>query len=163
MEWLSKVLGELENKEELQRGILEGLGKHFVPRGEFDTINATKETLESRIVELEGAVQGAEKYKTDLAALQVEQERRTRFAALTQGRQWRDKLTEEAVYAQLQTALGQEGAEQAEDVVFQGLIADQSYFKNPNPPADMPPMGKVGTGMISDNQMRAIMGLPEKA
>lgn len=44
--------------------------------------------------------------------------------------------------------------------IFENLTKDkEGLFENPNPPADMTGMGYVNTGSVSENTMRAVMGL----
>lgn len=168
MEWLQDLLKDLENGEELQKKVMEGMGKHFVPRSEFNLLNNTRKTLEEKVVALEKATNEAQQYKSDFLQLQEKvrleeeaQEIRGRFHALSQGNEWRDELTETAIYAKFREALGQDENKERQDTeIFQELVGDGDYFKNPNPPIDMPPMGNMGMGSMTDNQMRAVMGLP---
>ena len=45
--------------------------------------------------------------------------------------------------------------------LFESLTKDKDgIFANPNPPADMTGMGNVESGTLSENAMRAVMGLP---
>ena len=45
--------------------------------------------------------------------------------------------------------------------LFESLTKDKDgIFANPNPPADMTGMGNVGSSTLSENAMRAVMGLP---
>ena len=60
---LSRILGDLENKDELIRQIEAELGKEFVPRTEFNAKNTEVKSLEKQLGELNSSMDALAKEK----------------------------------------------------------------------------------------------------
>lgn len=137
-----------------------------------------KAALETKVSELEATSGDAAKYKKDLDDLKqqiadekAEAERKAkeaaaeadfknRFDSLVGENKWRDELTGNAVYGEFKKALADETNKgKGDKEIFEMLTKDKNYYENPNKPADMYGMG-AGGGVINDNDIRAIMGLP---
>jgi len=86
-----------------------------------------------------------------------------RFDEAVGENQWRDELTEKAVFEQFKTAVSLEVNKGKEDkVIFEELTKEKNYFLNPNRPLDMLGMGRVSMTKMEENKMRALMGLSLK-
>ena len=142
-------------------------------KGDYD---ALKKSLE--VTELESANGDAAKYKKDLEALQkqiadekaeaerkaaeeaAETECKSRFDSAVGEKKWRDELTGNAVYGMFKTSLADEANKGKSDKeILEMITQDKNYYENPNKPGDMQGMG-FGGGELSDNDVRAVMGLP---
>ena len=142
-------------------------------KGDYD---ALKKSLE--VTELESANGDAAKYKKDLEALQkqiadekaeaerkaaeeaAETECKSRFDSAVGEKKWRDELTGNAVYCMFKTSLADEANKGKSDKeILEMITQDKNYYENPNKPGDMQGMG-FGGGELSDNDVRAVMGLP---
>lgn len=181
MEWLKEILKGLENAQELERKIAEGIGKHFVARGDFNALNTTKKGLDAQLLQLQ---EGSSK-EADLRMRLEELERKVafekeevlrkekaeeeelylkkRFDAVVGGGTWRDELTEKAVFDQFKVAVTLPVNKGKEDLeIFQELTRDKNYFLNPNKPVEMMGMGRVSVNGVEENKMRTLMGLSLK-
>lgn len=49
MEWLEKILKDVENKDELIKSIKDGIGKNFVSKEDFNTKNEEAKTLKGQL------------------------------------------------------------------------------------------------------------------
>lgn len=181
MEWLKEILKGLENAQELEKKITDGIGKNFVARGDFNTLNNTKKDLEAQISELqEGTSQNGnlrqrlEEIERKIAmekeeALRKEKEAaqedylKKRFTEVVGENKWRDELTEKAVFAEFKAAVSMEVNKGKEDKeILNELTKDKNYFVNPNRPVEMPGMGRVSIANVEENKMRSLMGLTLK-
>lgn len=181
MEWLKEILKGLENAQELEKKILEGIGKNFVARADFNALNSTKKNLEVQILQLQDGSAKERDFKQRLEELErkialekeeaLRKERETaqdaylkdRFDEAVGENQWRDELTEKAVFEQFKTAVSLEVNKGKEDkVIFEELTKEKNYFLNPNRPLDMLGMGRVSMTKMEENKMRALMGLSLK-
>lgn len=181
MEWLKEILKGLENAQELENKILEGIGKNFVARADFNALNSTKKNLEVQILQLQDGSAKEGDFKQRLEELErkialekeeaLRKERETaqdaylkdRFDEAVGENQWRDELTEKAVFEQFKTAVSLEVNKGKEDkVIFEELTKEKNYFLNPNRPLDMLGMGRVSMTKMEENKMRALMGLSLK-
>ncbi len=181
MEWLKEILKGLENAQELEKKILEGIGKNFVARADFNALNSTKKNLEVQILQLQDGSAKEGDFKQRLEELErkialekeeaLRKERETaqdaylkdRFDEAVGENQWRDELTEKAVFEQFKTAVSLEVNKGKEDkVIFEELTKEKNYFLNPNRPLDMLGMGRVSMTKMEENKMRALMGLSLK-
>lgn len=181
MEWLKEVLKGLQNAQELEKKITEGIGKNFVARSDFNALNSTKKSLEGQVLQLqeESAKEGNLKQRLEdlerKIALEKEDAMRKereaaqdaylkkRFDEVVGENQWRDALTEKGVFDQFKTAISLEVNRGKEDgVIFEELTKDKNYFLNPNRPVDMLGMGHVSMTKMEENKMRGLMGLSLK-
>ncbi|WP_304509664.1 phage scaffolding protein [Anaerotignum sp.] len=181
MEWLKEILRGLENAQELEKKITDGIGKNFVARGDFNALNNTKKSLEVQLSELqEGTSQNGdvrqrlEELERKIAmeketALRKEKEAaqeaylKNRFEQATGEHKWRDELTEKAVFAEFKAAVSMEVNKGKEDQeILDELTKDKNYFLNPNRPVEMVGMGRVSMSNVEENKMRALMGLTLK-
>ncbi|WP_313525234.1 hypothetical protein [Anaerotignum sp.] len=181
MEWLKEILKGLEDAQELEKKILEGIGKNFVARADFNALNSTKKNLEVQILQLQDGSAKEGDFKQRLEELErkialekeeaLRKERETaqdaylkdRFDEAVGENQWRDELTEKAVFEQFKTAVSLEVNKGKEDkVIFEELTKEKNYFLNPNRPLDMLGMGRVSMTKMEENKMRALMGLSLK-
>lgn len=154
-------------------------------KGDYDTLKKSledmqtaKKTLETKVTELESANGDAAKYKKDLEALQkqiadekaeaerkaaeeaAETECKSRFDSAVGEKKWRDELTGNAVYGMFKTSLADtKNKGKSDSEILEMITKDKNYYENPNKPADMQGMG-FGGGELSDNDVRAVMGLP---
>lgn len=78
LEWLKDILGEAYT-EEIDKKVSEEIGKNFVARADFNTLNAEKKTLTETVAErdkqlqtLKDSVGDAEELKTQINNLQTE-------------------------------------------------------------------------------------------
>lgn len=181
MEWLKEVIKGLNNAQELEKKITEGIGKNFVARVDFNALNSTKKGLEAQVLQLqESSVkeidlkQRLEELERKIAAEKdeaIRKEReaaqevhlRNRFDQAVGEQKWRDELTEKAVFTEFQKAISMDINKGKEDTeILEGLTKDKSYFLNPNRPIEMPSMGRVSLTKVEENKMRALMGLTLK-
>lgn len=181
MEWLKEILNGLENAEELERKIMEGIGKNFVARADFNQLNSTKKGMEQELLQARETAEREQEWKMRLEELEkrvyMENEERAkqetetmqaqaltaRFQAATGEREWRDALTEKAVEQEFKAALAQGEARGMTDAeILEELVRDKNYFVNPNKPAAMTGMGRVSMSKVQENKMRALMGLSTK-
>lgn len=181
MDWLKEILNGLENAQELEKKITEGIGRNFVARADFNTLNSTKKGLEAQLLQLqEGSKQEAdfkqrlEELERKIAAekeelLQKEKDTaqavylKKRFDQAVGENKWRDELTEKAVFAEFQDAVAMDVNKGKEDKeILDELIKDKNYFSNPNRPVEMPGMGRISLTKVEENKMRALMGLTLK-
>ena len=154
-------------------------------KGDYDTLKTqlteaqtAKTALETKVSELEAASGDAEKYKKALDDLKqqiadekteadrkakeaaAEADFKNRFDSLVGENKWRDELTGNAVYGEFKKALADENNKgKGDKEIFETLTKDKNYYENPNQMQNMPGMGG-GAGGVSDNDIRAIMGLP---
>ena len=183
MEWLKEILKGLEGAEDLEKKIAGGIGKNFVSKDDFNTLNATKKKLEGDIVSLKADLENGDDFKgkfealekqvkddkaaAELAAKQAAQETefQTRFAGVVGEQKWRDELTGNAVFAEFKKAVADETNKGKGDKdILDALTKDRDYFANPS----KTPVFAGGTGgspeyNVEEDRMRAIMGLPPKA
>ena len=183
MEWLKEILKGLEGAEDLEKKIAGGIGKNFVSKDDFNTLNTTKKDLQTKITELQTAGGDAEKVKTELEDLKQkiaddkaaaelatkqaaqETEFQTRFTSVVGEQKWRDELTGNAVFAEFKKALADETNKGKGDKdILDALTKDKNYFENPS----KTPVFAGGTGSspeynVEEDRMRAIMGLSPKA
>lgn len=181
MEWLKEVLKGLDNAQELEKKITEGIGKNFVARADFNALNSTKKGLEVQLLELQEFSEKEIDLKKRLEELErkvaaekdnaIRKEReaaqevylRKRFDQAAGEHKWRDELTEKAVFAEFQIAIDMEINKGKEDQeILEELTKDKNYFLNPNRPIEMPSMGRVSLTKVEENKLRALMGLTLK-
>lgn len=181
MDWLKEILKGLENAQELEKKITEGIGKNFVARNDFNTLNSTKKNLETQLLKLQegSAKEGDFKQRLEelerKIALEKEEalckERKTaqenylkkRFDSVVGENKWRDELTEKAVFAEFKAAVSMDVNKGKEDKeILEELTKDKNYFLNPNRPLEMMGMGRVSVTKVEENKMRALMGLSLK-
>jgi HD-GYP domain-containing protein (c-di-GMP phosphodiesterase class II) len=181
MDWLKEILKGLENAQELEKKITEGIGKSFVARADFNTLNSTKKSLETQLLQLQEGSKQEGNFKQRLEelerkiatekeeALRKEKEAaqevylKKRFDQAVDENKWRDTLTEQAVFAQFQAAVVLEVNKGKEDKeILDELTKDKNYFLNPNRPVEMPGMGRVSLTKVEENKMRSLMGLTLK-
>lgn len=181
MEWLKEILKALENAQELEKKITEGIGKNFVARGDFNALNSTKKSLEAQILQLQegtnkegGFQQRLEELERRIAmdkeeALRKEKEAaqeaylKKRFDQAVDENKWRDELTEKAVFGEFKVAVSMEVNKGKEDKeILDELTKDKNYFLNPNRPVEMLGMGRVSVTKVEENKMRSLMGLSLK-
>ena len=155
-------------------------------KSDYDNIKAqlaeaqtAKTTLETKVSELEAANGNAVKYKKDLEDLKqqiadekaeaehkakeaaAEADCKSRFNSAVGENKWRDELTGNAVYGEFKKALADENNKgKGDKEILEMITKDKNYYENPNRPADMHGMGSGDAGVVSDNDARAIMGLP---
>lgn len=181
MDWLKEILKDLENAQELEKKITEGIGKNFVARGDFNALNSTKKSLEVQLLLLqEGSTkEGDFKQRLEELERKVAQEKeealrkereavqesylKKRFDLAVGENKWRDELTEKAVFAEFKVAVTLEVNKGKEDKeILEELVRDKNYFLNPNKPLEMLGMGRVSMTKVEENKMRALMGLSLK-
>ncbi|MDD4843791.1 MAG: hypothetical protein PHU31_05610 [Anaerotignum sp.] len=181
MDWLKEILKGLENAQELEKKITEGIGKSFVARADFNTLNSTKKGLEAQLLQLQEGSKQEGDFKQRLEDLErkiaTEKEEllrkekeaaqevylKKRFDQAAGENKWRDELTEQAVFAQFQAAVVMEVNQGKEDKeILDELTKDKNYFLNPNRPVEMPGMGRVSLTKVEENKMRSLMGLTLK-
>jgi len=76
LEWLKKILGEAYT-DEIDKAVSAEIGKAFVSKTDFNTLNETKKTLEKTVEERDGQLEelkklDPEKLQTEIARLQGE-------------------------------------------------------------------------------------------
>lgn len=181
MDWLKEILKNLENAQEMEKKITEGIGKNFVARADFNALNNTKKNLETQLLQLqEGSSEEVdlkrrlEELERKVAmekeeALRKEKEAaqevylKKRFEQAVGESKWRDKLTEKAVFSEFKLAISMEVNKGKEDKeIFEELTKNKNYFLNPNRPIEMMGMGTVSMTSVEENKMRALMGLAVK-
>lgn len=182
MEWLKEILKDLEGAEVLEKKIAGGIGKNFVSKDDFNTLNTTKKKLEGDIVSLKADLENGDDFKGKFEALEKqvkadkeaaelaekqatqETEFQTRFTGVVGEQKWRDELTGNAVFTEFKKAVADEANKGKGDKdILDALTKDKNYFENPNKPGDMPGVGNVSMSDVEESKMRAIMGLPPKA
>ena len=180
MEWLKEILKGLEGAEDLEKKIAGGIGKNFVSKDDFNTLNATKKKLEGDIVSLKADLENGDDFKgkfealekqvkadkeaAELATKQAAQETefQTRFTGVVGEQKWRDELTGNAVFAEFKKAVADEANKGKGDKdILDALTKDKNYFENPNKPANMPSMGKIDFSKVTKEQF-AKMGYKDK-
>ena len=181
MEWLKEILKGLESAQELEKKITEGIGKNFVARGDFNALNSTKKSLEAQLLQLQegSAKEGTFKQRLEdlerKIALEKEETLRKekeaaqeaylkkRFDQAVGEIEWRDELTEKAVFAEFKACVSMEvNKGKADKEILDELTKDKNYFLNPNRPLEMQGMGRVSMTQVEENKMRALMGLSLK-
>lgn len=176
--------------EEQLKGLLDintaDIGK---AKGDFDKVkadldkaNGTIKEYETTIADLKKSAEGNEDFKKKFEELEqkiadekaaeeqkakeeaAEAALAERFKTVVGEQEWRDELTGEAVYSKFKAALADEANKGKGDKdILDALTKDQDYWKNPNKPANMTGVNKnTSMGEVSDDQIRAVMGLPPK-
>ncbi|KAF5071986.1 hypothetical protein DSECCO2_206550 [anaerobic digester metagenome] len=80
-----------------------------------------------------------------------------RFAMLTKEKAFVNDFTKDGVYSLFKKALSDpENSSKPDGEIYETIVKDKNYYKNPNSPADMPGMGNVDQG---DSDIRQAMGL----
>jgi chromosome segregation ATPase len=163
-------------------GIGKAKGEFDKVKGDLDKANEDIEKYQSRIAELEEAVNNGDDFKKKFEDLkkEIEDEKAEakrkaeeeaaenalaeRFKTVVGENKWRDELTGEAVYSKFKAALADEANKGKGDKdILDALTKDQNYWLNPNQPANMTGINKnTSTGDVTDDQIRAVMGLPPK-
>ena len=117
------------------------------------------EELEQKIADEKAAAEQKAKEEAEEAALAE------RFKTVVGEQKWRDELTGEAVYSKFKAALADEANKGKGDKdILDALTKDKDYWANPNKPANMTGVNKnTSMGEVTDDQIRAVMGLPPKA
>lgn len=69
LEWLKTILGDAYN-DDIDKKVSEEVGKNFVSRSDFNTLNETKKTLDGQIKDRDGQLE--ELKKVDASGLQAE-------------------------------------------------------------------------------------------
>ncbi len=180
MDWLKEILKGLENAVELEKKITGGIGKNFVAREDFNTLNANKKKLEDDITALKNDAQNGEGFKkkfedlekqvkadkdaAELATKQAAQETelQTRFNSVVGEKKWRDDLTQNAMFAEFKKALSDESNKgKGDNDILEALTKDKNYYVDPG----KDPVFAGGTGGGAEynadlSKMRAVMGLP---
>ncbi|KXL53496.1 hypothetical protein CLNEO_07220 [Anaerotignum neopropionicum] len=181
MEWLKEILNGLENAQELEKKITEGIGKNFVARADFNAINSAKKGLEAQLLQLQEDSKQEDSFKQRLEELErktaAEKEEvlrkekeaaqevylKKRFDEAVGENKWRDELTEKSVFAEFHAAVAMDVNKGKEDMeILAELTKDKNYFLNPNRPIEMAGMGRVSLTKVEENKMRALMGLTLK-
>ncbi|HBF64739.1 MAG TPA: hypothetical protein DDW34_02040 [Clostridium sp.] len=180
MDWLKGILKGLENAEELEKKITGGIGKNFVAREDFNTLNTAKKTLEGDIIKLKDDLKNGDDFKkkfedleeqvrldkeaADLATKQAAQETelQTRFNSVVGEKKWRDDLTQNAMFAEFKKALSDETNKgKGDSDILEALTKDKNYYVDPS----KDPVFAGGTGGGAEynadlSKMRSVMGLP---
>ena len=163
-------------------GIGKAKGEFDKVKGDLDKANEDIEKYQSRIAELEEAVNNGDDFKKKFEDLkkEIEDEKAEakrkaeeeaaenalaeRFKTVVGENKWRDELTGEAVYSKFKAALADEANKGKGDKdILDALTKDQNYWLNPNQPANMTGINKnTSMGDVTDDQIRAVMGLPPK-
>ena len=163
-------------------GIGKAKGEFDKVKGDLDKANEDIEKYQSRIAELEEAVNNGDDFKKKFEDLkkEIEDEKAEakrkaeeeaaenalaeRFKTVVGEQKWRDELTGEAVYSKFKAALADEANKGKGDKdILDALTKDQNYWLNPNQPANMTGINKnTSMGDVTDDQIRAVMGLPPK-
>ncbi len=181
MDWLKEILNGLQNAQELEKKITDGIGKNFVARADFNALNSTKKGLEAQLLQLQEGTKQEGDFKQRLEELErklaTEKEEllrkekdaaqanylKKRFDQAVGDNKWRDELTEKAVFTEFQAAVAMAVNKGKEDKeILDELTKDKNYFLNPNRPVEMPGMGRVSLTKAEENKMRALMGLTLK-
>ncbi|WMI81838.1 phage scaffolding protein [Anaerotignum sp. MB30-C6] len=171
MEWLKEILKGLENSEDLEKKITGGIGKNFVAREDFNTLNTTKKKLEGDIVSLKADLENGNDFKKKFEDLEkkiadekAEADRKAkedaeeadfqnRFNGVVGENKWRDELTGKAVYGEFKAALKDEGNKgKGDSEILEALTKDKDYYVNPNKPKDMTPMGRTDFSKVTREQ-----------
>lgn len=155
-------------------------------KGDFDNIKSdldkaqgTITEYEKTISELKKDIESEENFKVKFQKLEkkiadekaenerkkkeaeIEADYKSRFESIVGENKWRDELTEKAVYYEFKKAISDKANKGKGDKdIFDELTKDKNYYKNPNSPSDMSGMGYIKTPTVTDNQARAVMGLP---
>lgn len=151
-------------------------------KADLDTANGKVGEYEKKIGELETSIANGDDFKKKFEDLKkqwddekaeakkkadeaaAEQALAERFKTVVGEKQWRDELTGDAVYSKFKSAVADEANKGKGDKdILDALTKDQNYWKNPNQPANMTGVNK-NTSMteVSDDKIRAVMGLPPK-
>lgn len=141
---------------------------------ENDTLKADKKSLEDKIGELSQKSNSADDYKSQLETLQKEiKEKEDADRKAQEDAQLTDAIIEtfgdkkftsdyvkNGIIADMKTEIAKpENKRKSYSEIFEALTKDKNgIFENPNPGIEIPGMGSFDTN-ISDNSMRAVMGL----
>lgn len=75
MEWLEKILKDVENKDEIIKSIKKGIGENFVSKADFNAKNETVKTLEQTVKDRDEQLETLKSNNADVQSLkdQIEQ------------------------------------------------------------------------------------------
>ena len=152
-------------------------------KNELDKAKGTISDYDKKISDLEEAANNGEDFKKKFEDLkkEIEDEKAEakrkadeeaaekamadRFKTVVGDKQWRDELTGDAVYSKFKSAVADEANKGKGDKdILEALTKDQNYWKNPNQPGNMTGVNKnTNMGDVTDDQIRAVMGLPPKS
>lgn len=142
---------------------------------ENDTLKADKKTLEEKITELSDKSNTADDYKKQLDELKKEikdkedaDKAKAEDEALTNAitaafgdKKFTSDYVRNGIIADMKLEIAKpENKGKGYTDIFEILTKDkEGIFANQNPPGDMTGMGKLDTKTVSENTMRAVMGL----
>lgn len=145
-------------------------------KAENNILKADKGTLTRKITELTEKSDSADDYKKQLEELKAElaakeeaDEKAKEDAELTDSiaavfgdREFTSDYVRRGIIADMKTEIAKpENKGKGYADLFEALTKDkEGIFANPNPPGNMAPMGNLSAGIASENQARAVMGLP---
>ena len=144
-------------------------------KSENDTLKTDKLDLEKKIKELGDDLTSAGDYKTQLENLQKKikekedaEKAKAEDVALTEAitavfgdKKFTSDYVKNGIIADMKTEIAKpENKGKGYEQIFESLTKDKpGLFENPNPPADMTGFGGVDGKGVSEDTMRAVMGL----
>lgn len=178
---LTQLFGEAVTDDALKQFNAE-LGKKFVAKADYNgkleeikTLKADKTTLEGKVKELGDSTQSAKDARKELADLKAEIKKKedadkeaAEDKALTDAiitvigdKKFTSDYVRNGIIADMKSEIAKpENKSKGYSEIFEALTKDkEGIFVNPNPPGDMTGMSE-GDLKITDNEARAVMGLP---
>ena len=178
---LTQLFGEAVTDDALKQFNAE-LGKKFVAKADYNgkleeikTLKADKATLEGKVKELGDSAQSAEDARKELDNLKADIKKRedadkaaAEDKALTDAiitvigdKKFTSDYVRNGIIADMKSEIAKpENKSKGYSEIFETLTKDkEGIFANPNPPGDMTGMSE-GELKITDNEARAVMGLP---
>lgn len=121
-------------------------------KGKFSNEYKEKyEALEKKIADEKAEAERIQQEQT------AEADFSNRYASLTKEKAFVNDFTKDGVYSLFKKALSDPvNSSKTDGEIYETIVKDKNYYKNPNSPVDMVPMGNVDNG---DSDIRQAMGL----
>lgn len=148
---------------------------HDTLKGEIETLKGEKKKLEDTITEMSNNADNNVNYKEQLEELQREIEEKAEKekaakedAELTSAieasfgdKKFTSEYVRNGIISDMKNLIAQkENKGKSYTEIFEALTKDKDgIFANPNPPATMAGMGKIDMDSMSEDTLRAVMGL----
>lgn len=183
LNWLKTILADAYT-DDIDKKVSDEIGKNFVARADFNSLNAQKKSLEDTLKERDGQIEKLnnsagdyESLKTKIQALEqaahdreqaaiAEKQRAelfTQFEAAAGNKKFVNDYTKNAIFENFRTELSKDAnkGKSATDVFKQLTNDKEGIFQSENPTVNAGGI-KPSTPDLDDKQIDAIMGIPSQ-
>lgn len=180
IEWLKEILGD-SYTEEIDKKVSENIGKNFVSKGDFNTLNETKKTLDTQLkdankqieefknLDVDGIKKAADEWKEKAEKAQKDSEAQIaamKFDHALEGKLSGLKAKDTGILMGLlkkdDLKLTEDGSILGLDDQIKKIKEEKDFLFEPDEvtPQIVKGGGNSGTGGAGDDALRAAMGLP---